>query len=233
MRNRLIALLLLAIGTAAWCMRNPFGLSADEQLLAAASLRDTWSLRQALASGASVDARDNSGMTALMWAATTNDEESVRNLLAAGADVSARLGSSYTALCFAANKNATGIVRMLLAAGAQVDERGYCDGTPLHNAAAASSVEAARLLLAHGADVNARDSAGRTPLILAASNMGTDEMIQLLVESGADPSIVDSDHHTALDCANMESAEDAARIRSSVARATVVSDTRQVSRSSK
>ena len=111
--------------------------------------------------------------------------------------------------------------------------RGYCDGTPLHNAAAASSVEAARLLLAHGADVNARDSAGRTPLIIAASNMGTDEMIQLLVESGADPSIVDSDHNTALDCANMESAEDAARIRSSVARATVVSDTRQVSRSSK
>lgn len=224
MRKLLVGIQLLVFGIAAWWMHKPFRPEANQQLVLAATIDDARMFREALASGASVDARDYWGMTALMWAASDGDEAMVRELLAIGAAVSARSNNHETALRYAAMHGKVGAVKMLLAAGAQVDERGYLDITALHSAAAMPSLEVAQVLLAHGADVDARNSSGQTPLMFAAvRNECSDGMIQLLIESGADLYAVDNDQNTALDCANKENAVDVARILRSIAPATAMS----------
>lgn len=62
--------------------------------------------------------------------------------------------------------------------------------TPLHHAAEQGHCEVARWLLAHGADVNAHDekTIGETALCLAMQKSSA-EMVELLLEHGADPDI--------------------------------------------
>ena len=213
MRKLLVVLQLLAFSIAAWWMHNPCGSNLGQQLVIAAQSHDVARLRQALASGGSVEARDYWGMTALMWAACDGEAALVRDLLEAGAAVSARSDIDQTALCYAAMRNEAGVVRILLAAGAQVDERGHRQGTALHNAVAMCSLDVAQVLVAHGADVNARDCSGQTPLMVAAArNENSEGMIELLIESGADLYALDDEANTALDCANDANAADVARI---------------------
>jgi len=54
-------------------------------------------------------------------------------------------------------------------------------------------------LLDHGAAINVRThSDGRTPLIIAAA-AGFEEMVEMLLSRGADPSIVDSEGRSPLE----------------------------------
>jgi ankyrin repeat protein len=95
------------------------------------------------------------------------------------------------------------VVRLLLARGARVDAAS-ANGMrvmPLHSAAASHSVPIARLLLDAGAPVNARQGAGDlgfTPLMEAAFN-GQTEMVDLLLERGADTTMRDDHGLTAAD----------------------------------
>ena len=92
-------------------------------------------VKQHLAAGADVDARDNVvGVTPLFGAITFGHNEIVELLLANGADVNAK------------NSFADG---------------GW---TPLHQAAWGGHTEAAELLIAKGANVNAKNDDGETPL---------------------------------------------------------------------
>jgi uncharacterized protein len=97
------------------------------------------------------------------------------------------------------------VVRLLLARGARVDAASANDMRvmPLHSAAAAHSVPIARLLLERGAPVNARQGTsglGFTPLMEAALN-GQTEMVDLLLEHGADRTMREDKGHTAGDYA--------------------------------
>lgn len=56
--------------------------------------------------------------------------------------------------------------------------------TPLHDAVKHRHLDTAKFLLAKGADVNAKDKTNVTPLMLAFTNA---EMVQLLLQAGADP----------------------------------------------
>ena len=103
-------------------------------------------------------------------------------------------------------------VRLLLARGARVDQAS-ANGMrvmPLHSAAAACSVVIARLLLERGAPVNAPQGGGFTPLMEAALN-GQMELIELLLSSGADPTLRDGDGQSAADHARSRGHENAAR----------------------
>jgi ankyrin repeat protein len=96
-------------------------------------------------------------------------------------------------------------VRLLLGRDARVDAASS-NGMrvmPLHSAAAAHSVPIARLLLERGAPVNARQGTGGlgfTPLMEAALN-GQTEMVDLLLEHGADRTMRDEKGQTAEDYA--------------------------------
>jgi ankyrin repeat protein len=94
----------------------------------------------------------------------------------------------FTALHLAAFFGKAEAVRILLDAGASVDTytRNAFANLPLHAAAAGRHVEICRVLLAAGADVTAKQHGGYTPLREAAQN-GDDEMVELFLSAGGDP----------------------------------------------
>jgi ankyrin repeat protein len=110
-----------------------------------------------------ITARSPDGFTALHLAAFFGHPETVHALIEAGADVSARTTNAL-------------------------------ENQPLHAAVAASEARArlasTRLLVDGGADVNERQSGGYTPLMSAAQN-GDEDLTELLLARGADPTLED------------------------------------------
>jgi len=152
-------------------------------LMYAAAYGSMDAVRALLAAGASVDAVNDFGATALMWGIT--EPEKVRALVAAGANIRARSRMGRTALFLAAaNDGSSATVKMLLDRGASVDERDNQQSTPLQAAAAANDLASIRLLLERGADPNAADIYGMTPMMLAAGNNNV-KAIELLLARGA------------------------------------------------
>ena len=142
--------------------------------------------------GAQIEARDNTGVTALMAAVDSNRSEIVKLLLDRGAQVNARSNYGRIPLIIAAAprlrnpENEIKIVKLLLGAGANVDGRNPKGNTPLMLAAGDSSTpEIVALLLDHGAEVNAHDRNGVTPLMFAVHELGFPEIVKLLIEKGA------------------------------------------------
>ncbi|TWT55747.1 Ankyrin repeats (3 copies) [Thalassoglobus neptunius] len=112
-----------------------------------------------------------------------------------------------TPLHWPAHNNHGEIVQKLIAAGADIeaDEINCYGGKPLHWASE-HAPESVRRLLAAGANVNSRnikedsDFFGVTPLIMNATQRDDcDEVTQLLLQAGADPSLIDAQGKTALD----------------------------------
>src|SRR5262249_14496715 len=121
-----------------------------------------------LAGGVSPDARDLSGMTALMVAVVHDHGAIAELLLARGADVNARDDGGVTALMLAANNGRAALLQRLLYRGANVDAKSQAGWTALTYAAWSGHPEVVRRLLAAGADPSLLDRSGWTALQYAA-----------------------------------------------------------------
>jgi ankyrin repeat protein len=121
-----------------------------------------------LDAGASLEAPDEYGRTALTCAAAVSKRESVRFLIARGADVNAGDHGGDTPLHAAASQKDIVIVHLLLDRGARANARDSEGVFPIHNAAYAGQADIVALLLAHKGAVNARDSNGSAPIDYAA-----------------------------------------------------------------
>ncbi|OQR91706.1 hypothetical protein ACHHYP_20174 [Achlya hypogyna] len=117
---------------------------------------------------------DKNGDSPLYTASENGHEDVVRQLIAAGADVNHENENGRTPLSIAAFRGREGVVQQLIAAGADINAVGFNKQTPLHAAAETEGAESARL----------------TPLH-CASQCGYDEVVQLLLEAGANPSLKD------------------------------------------
>ena len=138
---------------------------AEDSIQVAASVGNIEAVKQHLAAGADVNAKDDWGMTPLFYAAAEGHKEIVELLIAADADVNVADMSSMTPLHFAVVFGHKEIVELLIANGADVNAKGGDVGlTPLHFAPFNGHKEIAELLIANGADVNANDIGGGTPL---------------------------------------------------------------------
>ena len=164
-----------------------------------------------IAAGAEINVRNNKGLTPLAAAAFNGDEDSFALLLNEGAKPDVMDNSQKSAIVYAAAKGFIGIVRTLLSVGIDVNQRygneltvlmwaaGYSNDVPPSDAA-----QMIRLLLQHEAELNLQDNRGWSAMMTAA-NMGHSEVVQILIEAGANVHLVARDGQTA---ANLASAGD-------------------------
>jgi ankyrin repeat protein len=169
---------------------------------------DITAVRALIARGASVNAPQGDGMTALHWAAERGDSAMTAVLLRAHANVRAttRIGD-YTPLHVAARTGTASVVRALLRAGGDPRAVTTSGATALHFAAASGNAAAVQALVDRKADVNAREKEwGQTPLVFAAA-LGRADAIRVLMKAGADASI----HTRTVNLTEEMAAEQAAR----------------------
>ena len=187
--------LLLAAGADAKAP-NEYGATP---LYAAAANADPAVALKLIAAGADPNAHLVSGETPLMEAARQGNLETVRVLLAAKADTNAaEAKGGQTALMWAVSNSQSAVVRELVQHGADVNAHSKSGFTALMFAAQQGDVESAGILL--GAKANANEvmpKTGATPLLIASA-IGHPEVVELLLDNGADPNVKDANGFTSL-----------------------------------
>jgi uncharacterized protein len=156
-------------------------------------------VRKLLRSGASPDARDATGNTALMIAVQQAGRSVVRCLLKAGAIPDLQNRSGQTALMLAAIAGRLPTVRALIEGGATLDLVNRKRETALTYAIVWHRPKVVDALLRAGADVE-KPRGPWSPLMYAAFE-GDLRSAQLLLKRGASRSRVDSHRRTAADIA--------------------------------
>lgn len=184
--KRIFAYLAVAMGCAtalAATAETPPSAPASAAWLKAAAKGDLAAMRQLAGEGVRVDSADANGMTALHAAAK---REVAAWLIEQGARVEAQTRAAWRPIHFAVARNASDVVALLLEKGADPSAPLPNGSTPLMLAAERGRLEVARLLLAREASlVKAQDGRGWTALHFAAMKNHA-EMVELLVEKGAD-----------------------------------------------
>ncbi len=175
--------------------------SASEALARMSESLDTADIpriRELIADGADVNARNKFGVTTLFMASEYGRTEIVNLLLAAKADVGIPRKDGATPLLQAAWKGHIEIARLLVAENAIVDAANKHGMTPLYLASQEGHTESVKMLLKAGADVHATHrTVGSTPLFMAAQ-YGHTEVVRLLLEAKADVNAAITDGRTPL-----------------------------------
>ena len=198
-------------------------MGADFDIHLAVRSGNAEAVKQHLADGVDVNAKNKRGVTPLHYAAEGH-REILELLIANGADVHAKSNEGTTPLDRAVsrkNKETTDLllklggkhgtihgaalggdieaVKEFLAAGTDVNAKGNREETILHHVADAGHKEIAELLIAKGADVNAKDNDGGTTPLHHAASYGRNEVVELLIAKGADVNAKDNYGGTPLD----------------------------------
>ncbi len=122
-------------------------------------------VKNAIMSGANVNAKDSDNMTILMFAVAEGRIDMAKLLLQNGADVNAANDDGMTALMGTATLGYTEMAELLLRNGAHANAKDEDGMTALMFAASEGHKDTAELLLQNGADVNAKDNDGWTALM--------------------------------------------------------------------
>ena len=156
-------------------------------------------VKQHLAAGTDVNAKDEDGWSVLDIALTSKNEELINFVKTTGGK-----SNADKSIFIASGVGDLEAVKQHLAAGTEVDAKGKFGRRPLHIAASEGRKEVAELLIAAGADVNVKNEYGRTPLHYA---LYPNETVELLIDKGADVNAKDKNGRTPLDGAEPELAD--------------------------
>lgn len=174
----------------------------EHELHAMAAKGDTPAIRGLLAKGASIDARDQSGRTALLVATHANQVEAAKVLIEAGADVNAKDAISDSPYLYAGARGHLEILRMTLAHGADLKSTNRYGGTALIPAAERGHVDTVRTLIEAGVDVDHVNKLNWTALleaiVLADGGPRHVAIVKLLVDARADVNLADGEGVTPL-----------------------------------
>jgi uncharacterized protein len=169
-------------------------------LMRAANRDDTAMVEVLLGAGADLEATDLGGLTALHIAAEADSAAALAALLEAGADPNAPSANGMNTLHHAAAAGSTRVMQRIADTGADLDARsdgttgghGYpvdVGSTALGIAARAGYLEAVAELLDLGAEVDAPSDLGYTPLLMAVVSGQPPELVTMLLDAGADPTV--------------------------------------------
>lgn len=187
-------------------------MSKDRQLCAAVAACDLEAVRDALAAGASPDARAvairevrlgptqgllTEGWTALTYASWLGHTPIIEVLIAAGANLEAATKYGWRPLMMAAANGQTRAARVLLKAGATLDAASDQD-TAMTWAASEGRIETFRFLLEQGANPNGAHYPEMSRALWTAVSYDRAEVIQMLGKHGADFNVRDRFGETAL-----------------------------------
>jgi ankyrin repeat protein len=175
-RARLIPLLaVLLIGAA----------GRDVPLVDAARNADLETVRALLKQGASVNAAEADGTTALHWASYRDEGELADLLIRAGAKVNTANDLGATPLWAASQNGSAAMVRRLLQAGADPNLALLRGETSLMVASRSGNPDVVEQLLAKGAKPNTRGARGQTALMWAVAQQHAG-VVKVLLAHGAD-----------------------------------------------
>lgn len=116
--------------------------------------------------------------------------------------------AGYTLLIDAIIKEDRDKIEVLLEAGASPGKADLDGKSPLHHAARLGQVETVNLLLKYGAHINPRDKTLATPLFEAIHSAKALEIVERLLQAGADADIADSKNLVPLHVAAQHSGKD-------------------------
>lgn len=180
--------------------------------------------------GGDINKVDDDGWSPLLYAATHGKVMIAKHLIKVGANINVVAKDGWTPVMVAANRGHLQVVEVLVEAGAKLNhfsETGHselfaasphpqivsyllskgCDPnlthpitrqTPLYFAAGHKAVETTKLLIASGAKVNVATKEGQTPLMVS---VGNPSVFRMLLDAGADTSIIDMDGESVYDYA--------------------------------
>ncbi|KAB8244890.1 hypothetical protein BDV35DRAFT_381881 [Aspergillus flavus] len=157
-----------------------------------------------------INKKDSTGATALMWASYNGYYEAVEMLLSKGADINAQGRQYETALQVACCRGHDQVVQILLEKGANIHHfRANIHhfsgkyGNALQAASLGGHDRIVQMLLERGADVNAGGGHDGSAL-QAASSEGHVQIVQMLLEKGADVNAGGGHDGSALQVASSE-----------------------------
>lgn len=174
-----------------------------QKLIQAAEAGDIVTVTQLLQAGADINGQDDRGRTAAMAATHANQVEIVRALIEAGADINIRDNRSDNPFLYASAEGLFEIVKLTIDAKADTKLTNRFGGTALIPAAERGHVEIVRELLTRtDVDVNHINNLGWTALleaiILSDGGERHQQIVQLLVDHGADVNLADGNGVTPL-----------------------------------
>ena len=187
----------LAFATSLEAAKPDTQLQRNIALFAAAGKDCVEIAKRLIAAGASVEAANRFGTTALGQAAREGHLDMVDLLLAHGAEINARNVGGATPLYIAADSDRTAVVHRLLAKGADPNLARNNGLTPLTAAAYNGNADIVADLLAHHANPNRPDNTEKTAILYAAAK-GFTPVVQLLLKAGVDPKAAYGNRLTAL-----------------------------------
>ncbi len=174
----------------------------DAKLIAAAKRGDVAAVKELLAQGASIHARDEKGETALIAAAYRNDLAIADLLIQAGADVNVQDNTKQSAYLIPTADGTLELLKRTLQAGADVHSLDSYNGTGLIRAADRGHVDIIRELLKTDIKIDHVNRLGWTALleaiILGDGGPRHTEVVRLLVEAGANVNLADGQGVTPL-----------------------------------
>ena len=161
------AVLVVGCGESQQSPEPPTAKAPDISIHIAAMQGNLEAVKQHIAAGTDVNAKDRDDWPPLLKAAWHGHKEIAELLIDEGAEVNAKANDGGTPLYFAAMQGHRETAELLIANGADVNAKEIDGWTPLHIAANRGQKETAELLIGKGANVNAKNAGGKTPLDIA------------------------------------------------------------------
>ncbi|KAF3320238.1 ankyrin repeat protein [Carex littledalei] len=139
-----------------------------------------------------------SGKTPLCYAANFGDPNAIESLINCGADFNVKDANGLSPLHDAVIGDNPRAIEVLLSKGAQVDVQNFT-GSPLLLATLHGHISCMKVLLAHNADAGA--DVNKIPVLSLAYH--SKELMEYLLESGADPNLPDESGRLPIEVAAM------------------------------